>query len=220
MANSSLDLLSYTKRLLLVGVKRRGAALAEELAGDAFLSAGAARQHLRALELQGYLTHNVDRTGTGRPRYLFSLTPMGDSLFPQASGDLAGLLVTTLEEEPPGVREEFLARAMKIAFRPLPANFADAPREEKLQTLVTVLDRMGYLPETEQTADGQVRLTLGHCPLMDLAAAHPLVCDFEQSFIAQFIAPDELRVLEWRREGGTLCRYAISPASPDSAHNR
>jgi DeoR family suf operon transcriptional repressor len=215
MARCGLDLVSPTKRELLMGIKRRGRALAEELAAETFLSGGAARQHLRTMEMQGYLAHDVDRTGTGRPRHIFRLTALGESLFPNASSDFLRALLTSIEESSADVRAGVLAGAVEVGKRSLPRVPADASTQVKVQALGGTLDRIGFLPEIEELPGGRMRLILGHCPASELAPDHPILCEIEQAVVRQALAPAEVKVVEQRTRGGETCRYEIT--SPESS---
>src|SRR3990172_7872226 len=90
-----------TKQQILTLLKRAGGATIEEAAGSLPVASMTARQHLVGLERDGLVQAEKVRRNTGRPHYLFSLTPKGEEMFPrryelfaQLLLDEAGLLTT------------------------------------------------------------------------------------------------------------------------------
>jgi DeoR family suf operon transcriptional repressor len=193
--------------LLLLGIKRRGSSSAEELAGGAYLSAGAARQHLTALEMQGFVEHVDLRSGPGRPRHVFRLTQMGEELFPQAYMGVANQLMNALVHEDEGVRNRVLANTVGIPFRV--GNGSESARE-RLPMAVESLSDYGYFPEVTGSDGKGAQLTFSHCPLLELARAHPEICAIEQKALAEALSPARTEREEWRLSGATHCRYKIS----------
>jgi len=96
-SRTPLDLLPNTRRLLLLGIKERGEATADELSRASFLSIAAVRMHLYALETEGFVTHSRRRDGPGRPTHVFCLTPIGEELFPQGYAIMAMALLDAVE---------------------------------------------------------------------------------------------------------------------------
>lgn len=207
----SLELLSPTKKLLLLGIKVRGAATIETLAHDSFLSPGAARQHLQSLASMGLVTHTDVRGGPGRPRHVFELTPTGQWLFPHRYAEFGDALLTALEEEGAGMYERIVSRAAflhleqewkKLGSLDFPSRCAEVPR---------VLDECGYLPEITPEPNGELTLRLHHCPLMSIAREHPAVCEAECQWISQAFAPGTVRRTEKMGDGQGTCSYRITP---------
>ncbi len=82
-----------TKQQILALLKRTGAVTIEEAAGALSIASMTARQHLIGLELDGLITAEKIRRPTGRPHFLYSLTPKGDEMFPRRYDILAQLLL-------------------------------------------------------------------------------------------------------------------------------
>ena len=198
-----------------MAIMRRGGAVAEDLAAETFISAGAARHHLRSLEAEGHLSHDVERPCAGRPAHIYRLTPQGKSLFPNSSNNLVYVLLQTLENGDPGVRARLLESTTEAVLQLLPQMRDDASLVDKVQVLGRGLDTVGAMTETEETPNGRVRFKLGNCPGVGAAAEHPFACDMELQIIERFVAPAEVRILERRSCGEGTCRYEITP--PPSA---
>src|SRR5829696_6288926 len=106
----SLEFLSSSRQLLLVAIKNRGEATTDELARETYLSPGAVRQHLLALEAQGLVSYLRIRNGPGRPRHVFRLTGHGEELFPQLYSEVANVLFAAIEAEDEAVVERVFQR--------------------------------------------------------------------------------------------------------------
>src|SRR5262245_41236395 len=72
-----------TKQQLLVLLKRTGAVTIDEAAGALSVASMTARQHLTGLERDGLVVAEKVRRATGRPHYLYCLTPKGEEMFPR-----------------------------------------------------------------------------------------------------------------------------------------
>lgn len=214
MARCGLDLLNPTKRALLVGVMRRGRAVADDLAAEAFISPGAARHHLHGLESQGYLEHESDRLAgprEGRPAHLYRLTPLGKSLFPNGSNRFLSLLLHSIETSESEERARLLDTVTAAVMRMLPPVPDDATLAERVRALGRGFDTVGGMTDVEDTFNGRVRLILGHCPASEVSTRHPVTCDLELAIVRQAVAPAEVRVLERRVCGEGMCRYEFTP---------
>lgn len=85
-----------SKQQILVLLKRTGSATVEEAAGALSLASMTARQHLVGLERDGLVRSEKVKRATGRPHYIFKLTPKGDDMFPRRYDLLAQLLLEEL----------------------------------------------------------------------------------------------------------------------------
>ena len=72
-----------TKHQILVLLKRTGSVTVEEAAGALNVASMTARQHLTGLERDGLVRSEKVKRHTGRPHFLFSLTPKGEEMFPR-----------------------------------------------------------------------------------------------------------------------------------------
>jgi predicted ArsR family transcriptional regulator len=82
-----------SKQQILVLLKRAGSATIEEAAGALSLASMTARQHLVGLERDGLVQSEKVKRATGRPHYLYKLTPKGEDMFPRRYDLLAQLLL-------------------------------------------------------------------------------------------------------------------------------
>ncbi len=85
-----------SKQQILVLMKRTGSATVEEAACALALASMTARQHLVGLERDGLVQSEKVKRATGRPHYLYTLTPKGEDMFPRRYDLLAQLLLDEL----------------------------------------------------------------------------------------------------------------------------
>jgi predicted ArsR family transcriptional regulator len=72
-----------SKQQLIALLKRTGSVTVEEAAGALSVASMTARQHLVGLERDGLVRSEKERSSTGRPHYLYTLTSKGEEMFPQ-----------------------------------------------------------------------------------------------------------------------------------------
>ena len=215
----SLELLSPTKRLLLLGIKLRGASTIETLAHDGFLSPGAARQHLQALASMGLVTHTDVRGGPGRPKHVFELTATGQWLFPHRYAEFGEALLAALEEEGDSAYERIVSRAAFLQLEQEWKKLGGLDFASRCAEVPRVLEECGYLPDVTHEPGGELTLRLQHCPLMSLASRHPLVCEAECRWISQAFAPGTVQRIAQMRDGQGPCAYRITPPVAAAAHS-
>jgi|SRR5581483_9472482 len=82
-----------SKQQILVLLKRTGTVTVEEAAGALSLASMTARQHLIGLERDGLVRSEKVKRATGRPHFVYMLTPKGEDMFPRRYDLLAQLLL-------------------------------------------------------------------------------------------------------------------------------
>ena len=81
--------LSPAQRQVLVALKRRGEATAEDLAEDLGITPSGVRQHLAALKSSGLISSRQVRGRPGRPADIYHSTDLAEAHFSKGSGELA-----------------------------------------------------------------------------------------------------------------------------------
>lgn len=87
-----------TKQDLLKALLKSGEATAQQLAEILGVSPQATRRHLKDLETEGLILHEVVRAGMGRPQHHYRLSAAGRSRFPANYDEFAVELLDTLAE--------------------------------------------------------------------------------------------------------------------------
>lgn len=218
-SRAPLNLLPNTRRLLLLGIKERGEATAEELARASFLSIAAVRMHLYGLETEGFVTHFRRREGPGRPTHVFRLTAEGEELLPQGYAVVAMALLNAVDAT--GAPKDTLIEAILVDQCARVRETVVAPTVEgRIAQLAEVQELQGYFPAWEQiSADCWVG-SMGHCPFIRVARKHPEFCEMERVVIETALAAGAVERLSSRASGEPRCAYQLRLARGEGTPRR
>jgi predicted ArsR family transcriptional regulator len=152
-----------SKQQILVLLKRAGSATVEEAAGALSLASMTARQHLVGLERDGLVQSEKVKRATGRPHFLYKLTPKGEDMFPRRYDLLAQLLLDELGNLSPGDIEDlspdekrslFIQRmADRLAAKHLPS-LQGSDLAERVAATADLLHTIGGFAEWLPTDSG------------------------------------------------------------------
>lgn len=152
-----------TKQQILVLLKRTGSATVEEASGALSVASMTARQHLLNLERDGLVESQRVRRASGRPHFLYTLTPKGEEMFPRRYDLLARMILDEVGELDPMLltgmqatdRRTYLIQrsADRLAER---FRFDAGARslEERIEAVTEVLRTIGGFAEWLKTPDG------------------------------------------------------------------
>ncbi|HEU5367970.1 MAG TPA: ArsR family transcriptional regulator [Ktedonobacterales bacterium] len=174
-----------TTRGQLILLLRRASQTVEELAQALHLTDNAVRAHLATLERDGLVEQQGVRRGSGKPAFVYALTPEAERLFPKAYEPVLDQLLGVLEaQRPPEQIEELLrVTGRQLAkTRPLPVGDLRA----RLHAATETLNSLGGLAVLEETEEffwirGQ------RCPLAALVPDHPQMCQLAEALVGQLI---------------------------------
>lgn len=204
----ALDLLPPTRRLLLLGIKERGEATAEQLARASYLSIAAVRMHLYSLESDGFVRHTRRRDGPGRPTHVFRLTPPGEELFPQGYAAVAMALLAALETHP-----DCKIQVLDLLARQQESQAQAAVRapdfEGRVEQLAALQERQGFFPLWEVTSESDWQVTLRHCPFIRVAREHREFCEIERRVIETTVRQGAVRTVGSRVDGAPTCAFRV-----------
>ncbi len=205
----SLEFLSATRQALLVAIKNQGEATTDQLSRETFLSPGAVRQHLLALEAQGLVTYVRLREGPGRPRHVFRLTGHGEDLFPQQYALMANEILRALTKEDEEMLERVFGRIAEAQVKMASEQVRAPGRPERILELTQFIEQFGYFPKLEIVDNGSATLTLRHCPLLSVASQHSGVCEVECQAMRKVIGTEAIKRTAHRLAGDAVCTYTI-----------
>src|SRR5207248_1873121 len=94
----------------IIMLLRRANRTVEELAQALDLTDNAVRAHLATLERDGFVRQRGARRGSGKPAFVYELTPETEQLFPKAYGLVLRELLHLLNEHMPADEVEALLR--------------------------------------------------------------------------------------------------------------
>lgn len=208
-----------TKYDILRFLMKEGEATAQLLARVLGISPQATRRHLKDLEAEGLILHEVARGGMGRPQHCYRLSATGRSQFPDSYDDFAlGLLDTLVEqvgrdEVSSILRAQWVRRGLEYRQR-----IGGGPLPDRVARLVELRRAEGFMaeweaiaPQPDAAADGGERfvLTEHNCAISTVAESFPKVCDHELEMLAIALADCKVERTHWIVEGEHRCGYAI-----------
>jgi DeoR family suf operon transcriptional repressor len=210
---ATLDTLPATRRALLVALKRRGEARADELAETLGITVSAVRQHLAALHGDGLVEHSEVRAGPGRPHHKYRLSERGDNLFPRTYAAIVTDLLVEAEAEDPEMIERMFARRRDRRIERAKERLAGKSLPDRVAELTRVLDEDGYLAECVTLDDGSFRIVEHNCAILAVASRYGVACGTELEFIRSVLPDTRVERVAHLLAGGHVCAYEVSPVS-------
>ncbi len=189
----------------IVMLLRRASRTVEELAQALDLTDNAVRAHLATLERDGLVRQRGARRGSGKPAFVYELTPETEQLFPKAYGSVLHELLNVLNEHMPADEVEALLR---MVGRRIAAGWNIPPGNlhTRLERAVDVLNELGGMAELEQL-DDTYSIHGYSCPLAAAVPGHPEVCRLAETLLMELVG---VPVHEQCERGETaLCCFVV-----------
>ena len=173
----------------------------------------AVRQHLNALQASGYLDRREERSGVGRPRYIYVATDAARELFACRCDVLA---LTMLQEMYGMVGSEQMGTLLKRVGVRLAEGYAASVNATELQHRVEemagALGRQGVLTDVSVADNSTIALKMYNCPYHDLAIAHREICEMDQLMMQQVLGAD-VSLEDCIMDGHGSCSFVIPQGS-------
>lgn len=202
---------------LLHALKRFGPLGSRLLAQKLKVTREAVRQQLAALEEERVVERvETGPTGrAGRPGAAWTLTPLGEELFPKSYDALAALLVEAVSAElGEKALTRVLARITQMRMEPF-AHLGRLPLEEKLVALRDV-----YAEKDPHTAvdrrGGELRLVERSCPFLATAQAHPALCSTTVNLLSRVLGRQVVREARFQDGDGRCVFHVTDEPAPDA----
>jgi DeoR family suf operon transcriptional repressor len=204
--------LPATRRALLIGLRKRGEARAEELAEQLDITVSAVRQHLHGLAAADLVAHREERTGPGRPRHVYRLAPAAEALFPRSYGELTVELLEYIGDEDPDLVARAFERRRRARVERTHERLAGLDFEARVDEVARVLDEDGYLAEVERLPDGDGYRILEHnCAILAVAQRYGHACGAEIAFLREVLPDADVTRVSHILTGATACTYEVRP---------
>ena len=186
-----MALLSWNRRFFvstrgrIITLLRRASRTVDELANMLGLTDNAVRAHLATLERDGFVQQQGERRGSGKPAYVYSLSPEAEQLFPKAYGPVLHQLLDVLRQ---ALTTEEVDALMRTTGRRIASqwNILPGPIEVRLQAAVEILNELGGLAELEER-DGGYTIRGYSCPLAAAVPGHPEVCHLTETLLTELV---------------------------------
>jgi len=193
----------------IVTLLRRASCTVDELARALDLTDNAVRAHLATLERDGFVQQQGARRGSGKPAYIYNLSPEAEQLFPKAYGPVLHELLEVLSQQ---MTPEEVEALMRITGRRIASQWNVPPGDlhARLQVAVDILNQLGGLVELEEH-EGNYSIRGYSCPLAAAVPGHPEVCHLTETLLAELVSAP---VQEHCNCNGTSrCYFSVPGAS-------
>lgn len=212
------DVCDTTRERVTRAVSEQGPITASELASRLGLTPAAVRRHLDGLAEAGLVTEHERAAaprGRGRPARAYVLTDAGHGRLHDEYGGLAAEVMTYLTEQ---LGEEAVVafarrRAAELAERVSGDLDGTEPgTAERAHRLAVALRREGFAASSRPVpgvgARAGVQLCQGHCPVRDVAARFPQLCEAEAGMFSELLGVHVQR-LATQAQGDHVCTTFI-----------
>lgn len=200
-----------TKEKVLTTIKLHPKSTIVEIADEVGINAISVRHHLTNLQAEGLITAEEERHGVGRPRLVYSLSAKGQDNFPSRYFQLINAVMEQMKETLPARNVDAIfknmADTLTADYEPI---LTDMELEDRLDMLKTILQNEGFEVEWEKADDHYVIKEIS-CPYSKIGEAHPEVCLFDKSIIANVLDIPFDKISYYKREKN-LCTYSFETA--------
>jgi predicted ArsR family transcriptional regulator len=221
---------SSTRERILHLVVENGPVAVHDLAGFLGLTAAGVRRHIGALEEAGLVVVHDGAprpSGRGRPARRYVGTERAQAALRNAYSDLAAEALDYLATVagPQAVQAFAHSRATALGSRLQAGVVGVDDLVERTERLATALSKHGYAASVRDAPGGRsVQLCQGHCPVLDVAARIPALCEAETRMLGDLLGVPVQR-LSTLATGAHVCTTHVALArtsrvAPISTHIR
>jgi DeoR family transcriptional regulator, suf operon transcriptional repressor len=210
--------LPATRRALLIALRKRGEARAEELAEQLEVTVSAVRQHLQGLTAADLVMHREERAGPGRPRHVYRLAPTAEALFPRSYGELTVELLDYIGDEDPELIARAFERRRRARVERTRERLSGLNFDARVAEVARVLDEDGYLAEVErldaegaEDGTGGWRILEHNCAILAVAQRYGHACGAEIAFLREVLPDADVTRVSHILTGAHACTYEVRP---------
>jgi predicted ArsR family transcriptional regulator len=202
-----------TDKILFL-LKSHGPQSAAELGEQLQMTSMGARQHLIALEAEGWVTFSDEARGRGRPVRLWQLTEQAWQRFPDTHSALTLQLIDNIQQLFGEVgMERLIQQREQQQLGRYQAQLTQPALADRLAALKELRTREGYMADMRQEEDGSWLLWESHCPICTAARACRGFCRSELALFRQLLAPATVAREQYLLDGDHRCLYRITPSA-------
>lgn len=195
---------------VLVALKRRGEATADDLADELDISPSAVRQHLGSLRAAGLVDAHKERGLLGRPAERYHTTERAESLFVTGGIVLAIEILEELEAESPMLVDRVFDRRRHRLVAEAAERLDGQDLGDRVRILAEILEEQGYLAAAEQTGPDSYRIVLHSCAIWTMASRFRQACASELDFLRNLLPDAQVERVTHKAAGAHTCAYEVS----------
>jgi DeoR family transcriptional regulator, suf operon transcriptional repressor len=199
------------RRGILMALKKSGPLRAEDLATRLGITTSAVRQHLTSLVHDGLVEFDEVRSGPGRPKHLYRLTPAAEDLFPKTYSDLTNELLDYAGSTQPGLVDDLFEMRRRRRAAEAKARLRGKDFDARVEELTKILEEDGYLADAERLDDGTWRIVEHNCAILGVASRFGQACSSEIGFLRDVMSDAEIERTHHMMGGAHMCAYAVRP---------
>ncbi len=198
-----------TREIILHALKSNSDQKVEELAEVADISPVTVRHHLNALLADGLIEAESVRRKVGRPYFVYRLSEKGIELFPTRYVSLTNRLLNEMKNQlPPEIVNTLLNSVVQNIIEEHRDDFENLSFEGRLNYLVKLLEKEGFLANWEKTENGYM-LTEYSCPYLSIGSQHSEICSFDKKLMLN-VMQTNIQQHSCMIEGADCCEFSIS----------
>lgn len=175
----------------------------------------AVRKHLVKLEGEHLITSRTVRQPMGRPVIFYSLTDLGNKIFPTNYDVIAVELLQDIQESlgTDAIDTLFENREKRMRKKYIRQIFEEDPLEEKVRALVNVQNESGYMAEYTDAGKDEISFSQYNCPIAAIADRYDKPCHCELELFKQVLGTDQVRRVTCIAKGEKSCQYIVKQTS-------
>ncbi|TVY11012.1 helix-turn-helix transcriptional regulator [Paenibacillus cremeus] len=205
-----IDHIPEPRRTIVQTLKTRGSSSMGKLAAVLEISAEAVRQHLKQLELEGWISRSSIRSsGVGRPEIQYRLTAAGEHLFDKKYDQLTVELLDVIGHQLGETALQQVLQAMieaRVAsWRP---RLEGLSKSDRLNALKHFYSQEDAFMEVEQE-DDTFYFIERNCPFHNVAIQRPALCNVTISVLTQLLNCKVTREQSFQNGDG-CCRFRLA----------
>jgi predicted ArsR family transcriptional regulator len=201
-----------TNRFLML-LKTRGSLTAGEIAKELGITTEGARLQLLKLTEEGLIESAHESKGVGRPTQYFSLSELGNKVFPDTHAELTVKLIQQIKET---LGEDALQTVIAAGEQKAKQRYSQqlnqaSTLEDRIRQLAEIRSREGYMAEFTKEDNGYL-LVENHCPICAAAQICQGFCTSELNTF-KFVLGEDVHITRVNHiiAGDRRCAYKIIP---------
>ncbi|MCM3127166.1 MULTISPECIES: metalloregulator ArsR/SmtB family transcription factor [unclassified Paenibacillus] len=208
---------SSTKDKILHLLKKEGILTVNELTELLDITHMAVRNHLSALEKEGFIVSELVKQPMGRPLQTFSLSEKAESYFPK---NYEGISIEFLHD----IKELYGIESINHVFnkreerltKEYTSRMQDKSVSEKVSEISKIQNEKGYMTDVTQIDDTTFELTEYNCPILSVANEFKLACHCETAMFKNVLGSSQVLRTHCRTEGDKNCKFLFKFNEIDS----
>ncbi len=201
---------SRRQQILKLLLENKAGLSIDQIAAALGITRNAVQQHFAVLERDGYIQAGVLNKTTGRPVRSYVLTDAGINSFPKQYAWFSELILTDLKNEfGSEAFQSYLHKLGSNLSQSLLPQFEDKQTDERIETLVKVMDGLGFNANnmTDSVTDERA-IEAYNCIYHDLAQKHEELCEFDRTLITTLLGKAIDHEVCMAKDGA-VCRFKI-----------